>query len=409
MSSGPVESSGVRRAWCHSTRVFEGHTDLVTCVAYFPDGRRIASASIDKTVIIWDVESGRQDGQPLQHDFSVESIAISPNGRRIASGMEGDGLIVWDALTLEVVHEIKGGVYGLAYSPDGHWIATTPIDDEREVQLLDADTGRPGREPLKCDASVSCVAFSPDGSRIAVGLWNGYFQVIDIATGESVVGPIKGHTHYVMSVVYSPDGHLLITGSGDSSIQAWDSKTGVEAGKPMLGHEDDVQCISVSADGRIIASAGFDGTVRVWDLETRLQVGDSFHTDEWALSVAFSPDNQCIITGGTDGDVYLIDMKLFAIQRSSSPPTTSAQNAPLPTVYQGIDEAISRFCNTLTKPQISVSLVDAPNDWLRANSAQILQVPSIHGKARVEVNLIYPRLFVYTSEFLECYVPRWRV
>ncbi|KAH7916836.1 hypothetical protein BV22DRAFT_1124101 [Leucogyrophana mollusca] len=62
----------------------------------------------------------------------------------------------------------------------------------------------------------------------------------------------------------------------------------------------------------------------------------------------------------------------------------------LPTVQQGIHHAISRFCNALSNPQFSVSIVEAPNDWLRANSSQILQVPSIHGKERVEVDMIYP-------------------
>ncbi|KAH7916834.1 YVTN repeat-like/Quino protein amine dehydrogenase, partial [Leucogyrophana mollusca] len=271
---------------------FKGHTHRVWCVAYFPDGQHIASGSGDKTVIVWDVESGRQDGQPLQHDSDVEWIAISPDGRRIASGM-GGGLVIWDAMTRKVVHEIKaGGVYRLAYSPDGRWIATTPIVSERVVRLWDADTGRPGREPLKCGGEVLCVAFSPDGSQIAAGVGLGFFQVIEISTGKSVVGPIKGHMGHVRSVVYSPDGRLIVTASDDGSIRVWDSKTGIEVGKPMW-HRSDVLCISITADGRRIASGGgHDGTVRVWDLETRLQVGDSFDVHHWIESVAISPDDR---------------------------------------------------------------------------------------------------------------------
>ncbi|KAH7917243.1 WD40 repeat-like protein, partial [Leucogyrophana mollusca] len=294
---------------------FKGHTEYVNSVAYFPDGQHIASASHDKTVIVWDVESGRQDGQPLQHDSSVEWIAISPDGRRIASGM-GGGLVIWDAMTRKVVQEIKGdGVWRLAYSPDGRWIATC---GERVMRLWDADTGRPVREPLECDSGVLCVAFSPDGSRIAIGLRDGFFQVIEILTGESVVGPIKGHTERVSSLVYSPDGRLLVTGSQDNSIRVWDSKTGLKVGKPMLGHEDWVNRISITADGRRIASAGgFDQTVRVWDLETRLQIGDSFHTDDYVFSVAFSPDDRYIISGNGN-DVALWDTESLVIQGSVS-------------------------------------------------------------------------------------------
>ncbi|KAH7918249.1 WD40 repeat-like protein, partial [Leucogyrophana mollusca] len=204
-----------------------GHTDVVRSVAYFPDGKHIASASSDKTIIIWDLESGRQNGEPLRHDFGVMLKAISPDGRRIVGGTKEGGLIIWNAVTREVVHEIKGvGAYRAAYSPDGHWIVTAPIANEREIQLWDANTGRPGREPLKCEDNVLCVAFSPDGSQVAAGLVDGSFRVIDISTGESAVGPIKGHTEYVSSVVYSPDGRLLVTGSSDQSIRVWDSKTG---------------------------------------------------------------------------------------------------------------------------------------------------------------------------------------
>ncbi|KAH7926131.1 WD40 repeat-like protein [Leucogyrophana mollusca] len=321
-SSNPIESSGVRRASRGPTKVFKGHTAWVRCAAYFPDGRCIASASDDKTVIIWDVESSLQYGQPLQHHSAVMWIAISPDGTRIASGLEEGGFVIWDALTREVVHEIKmSGVEKLAYSPDGRWIATALVNAVREVQLWDADAGRPSRELLICNSNIRCMAFSPDGLRIAAGTADGSFQVLDIATGEVVLGPIKGHTEFVWSIVYSPDGCLLLTASRDSSIRFWDSKTGIQVGKPMFGHEYGVNCISIAANGRRIASRGIDGTVRVWDLETRLQVGGSFDADGWVFSLAFSPDGRYIISGGYNG-VFLWDTESFTIQGPSSPPTT---------------------------------------------------------------------------------------
>ncbi|KAH7918640.1 WD40 repeat-like protein [Leucogyrophana mollusca] len=336
-SSNHIESSAVRRASRRPTKVFKGQK-WVNSVAYFPDGQRIASGSNDKTIVIWNVESGRQDGQPIRHDSSVGCIAVSPDGRRIASGMQEGGLVIWDVLTREVVHELKGGgVHRLVFSPDGRWIATAPTADERMICLWDADTGRPGREPLECDGSVFCVAFSPDGSRIAAGFGGGSFQVIDISTGESVVGPVKGHKNVVdstmycpvSSIVYSPDGRLLVTASWDKSIRAWDSKTGVQVGTQM-GHEDSVLCVSAAADGRRIASGGWDGTVRVWDLETQLQVGDPFDAHGRVLSVAFSPDARYIVSGGNHDTVCLLDTDSLAGQSSPSPPTASNQKpAPL--------------------------------------------------------------------------------
>ncbi|KAH7919603.1 WD40 repeat-like protein [Leucogyrophana mollusca] len=336
--SNPIELAGAHSTSCRPTRVFEGHSDWVNSVVYFPDVRRIASASNDKTVILWDVESGRQDERRLQHDSSVRWIAISPDGKRIASGIGQGGLVIWDTLTQKVVHEVKGdGVRELAYSPDGRWILTAPMTNERVVQLWDADTGRPGGEPLKFAGSIFCVTFSPDGTRIAAGFRDGYFQVIDILTGESTVGPIKGHAEFVSSVVYSPDGLLLVTASADKSIRVWDPKTGVETGKPMLGHEYGVNCLSITADGRRVASGGNDKTVRVWDLETRLQVGDPFRVDAvdvWVLSVAFSPDGRYLISGGTDGVVSLWDTESLATQgsRQSVSPAASSRNPHVSTI-----------------------------------------------------------------------------
>ncbi|KAH7919294.1 WD40 repeat-like protein [Leucogyrophana mollusca] len=219
----------------HPTQVFKGRTGVVS-VAYFPDGQRIASASINKTVIISNVKSGRQDGKPLDHSAEIWWIAISLDGRRIACATEGTGVIIWDALTREVVYKIKCGCgQWQTYSPDGRWIATLRVDIDRVVQLWDADTGRPSGEALKCDDDVTCMAFSPDGSWIAVGFEDGSFQVIDISTGDSVVGPIKGHTGCMSSVVYLRDGCLLVTAAEEESICVWNSgKRENDAGLPRL-------------------------------------------------------------------------------------------------------------------------------------------------------------------------------
>ncbi|KAH7923268.1 WD40 repeat-like protein, partial [Leucogyrophana mollusca] len=207
----------------------KGPTNVINSVAYFPDGCHIVSASQDKMGIVWDVESGRQDGKRLHHNSIVKSMAISPDGRRIASGTEKGSLDVWDTLTREVVHEIKGdGVYRLAYSPDGRWIVSAPIVDEWVVRLWDADTGRPGREPLKCDGGVYCVkcmSITTDGRKIASGGWDDTVRpgVWDLET-RLQVGDSFDAPGWLDSVAFSTDSRY-VGGGRDNDVCIFDTES----------------------------------------------------------------------------------------------------------------------------------------------------------------------------------------
>ncbi|KAH7919497.1 WD40 repeat-like protein [Leucogyrophana mollusca] len=306
MSSPSAERTSHPRT--KATKVFKGHTDFVESVIYFPDGRHMASGSWDKTIRIWNVESGQQVGESLEHDSKVKAIAVSPDGGKIAGRVEG-GVIMWDVVGRKRVREVKidgheeQGAYALmvSFSPNGRWIATAS-SDSTSIQLWDVDTGRPVRELQQHVDVIWCLSFSPDGAHIAAGSFVGSFRVLDISTGNTVVGPIQGHADAVTSLVYSPDSRLLVTGSYDKSIRVWDAATGREVGRPMLPRSA-IQCIAMSADGKRIASASSDQTVRLWNLETRLQVFQGHSSS--IESVAYFPDGRHIASGSRDKTIRI--------------------------------------------------------------------------------------------------------
>src|SRR6202021_2948435 len=95
---------GQQRYWSAELNILQGHDDWVTSVAFSPDGKHIASGSYDKTIRVWDAETGQIVSGPFTgHDHPVISVAFSPDGKHIASGSQDKTIRVWDAETGQIV------------------------------------------------------------------------------------------------------------------------------------------------------------------------------------------------------------------------------------------------------------------------------------------------------------------
>ena len=153
--------------------------------------------------------------------------------------------------------------------------------------------------------SISEIAYSPDGTRLAVagsiGIW-----LYDAQTGEEI-NLLTGHTSGVFSVAFSPDANTIASGSSDRTVRLWDANTG-RLLRTLTGHTEWVEGVAFSPDGNTIASGSSDDTVRLWDANTgRLLRTLTGHTGS-VRSVAFSPDANTIATGSGDGTVLLWEL-----------------------------------------------------------------------------------------------------
>jgi WD40 repeat protein len=240
---------------------FHGHTGHVFAVAFHPDpyDRRILSGGIEGVVKVWDVLRSR----PViyrGHSGWVTAAAFRRDGRLVvtesdmwraylACGMATEELrkrtqVVtrfWDPDTGEPVPPPAAPGIDPAFgsfsrfqdlavtSPDGRWIVkVAPFDvnaeapSGRDVQLIDAASGRVVRTLVGHTDGVSCVAFSPDGRRIATASMDRTVKLWDAETGQEVL-TLRDHTATVTCVAFSPDGYRLLSGSIDHTARVWDA------------------------------------------------------------------------------------------------------------------------------------------------------------------------------------------
>jgi WD40 repeat protein len=284
-----------------------GLTNAAFSVTFSPDGKRLAAASED-SVLLWSTDVGAGGGTSLRVDATkVKRVIFSPDGRRLATASSDGTIRLWDASTGTPLPQVFVGhhdvVNSIAFSPDGHRLVSG--SDDKTVRLWDADTARPIGEPMTGHKdAVTAGAFSPDGHRVASGSKDKTVYLWDADTRRPVAGPMIGHNDVVHEIAFSPDGRMLASAGGDNVVWLWDTGTGSAIGRPLTGHDFEVYSLAFSPDGRYVVTGSYDESVRLWDVGDMILAGQG---ELW--TVALSPDGRRIASGGDDGSVRLWDTR----------------------------------------------------------------------------------------------------
>jgi len=313
-STGAGGKAGGDKPAGPTTLTLKGHTASVRNGAFTSDGRILATTSQDKSVRLWDTQTGAL--LRTLEGYGTGSVVFSPDGKTGASesiedrdGRNYYAVKVWDVQTGALKHTLDLQQGPMAFSPDGNSLATIPLGNgPKGISLWDVQTGglrqTLSQEPFLHPYSVRDVIFSPDGNLLVVGTGrqsqSGEVVLIDASTGATK-SRLSGHTNIVQRVAISPDGLTLASASLDGTVRLWDLNTG-QTRQTLKGDTPPLSAL-FSFDGKMLA-AGLPAGVMMWDAQSgseKPSVGDS-----WSIAIGFSPDGKTILVATKDGnDVVL--------------------------------------------------------------------------------------------------------
>jgi len=205
-------------------RAIPTHGDCIRWLECLPDGRRVVTGSCSRTVRVWNLESGEEEGTSMEHEKDITDLAATWDGKKIVSSEWSGRIKVWDAKSHKLIKEWTHpeSCPTVAISPDNRLIAVGGWS----VAICTMQ-GRQVNRSIKIGRKAWSMCFSPDGNKLACGTIFGTC-VYNVASGTLVLGPLN--RHWVRVVLWSRDGARLFCGSEDGTICCWNSDTGQQIG-----------------------------------------------------------------------------------------------------------------------------------------------------------------------------------
>ncbi len=262
--------------------VLAGHTDSVQAVAFSPNGKLIVSGSADKTVRLWEVETGKLRRARDEHTAPVNIVAFSLKGNKF-----------WSASR-------KNNMLRSWYSRDGgRWsVKTSSVDIVKSITTeAFSQHSETFAKAVELTMTIQDIKFAVFSS--------------ETDTGNDLAPIFTKHREKIVALAISPASGFIATGSSDWTIEVWKVGTeplkGMDLGDPLWilrGHAGTVTAVAFSPSGKILASGSVDQRVRLWDLATGQHLHTFSNYTSKISAVAFVRDD-VLACGSSDGTVFI--------------------------------------------------------------------------------------------------------
>jgi WD40 repeat protein len=328
----------VDRDWLESKDTFDlFHSDSITVIAVTPDNERVLSGSNDKTIRVWNLETGNLLSILSGHREQVSSIALSSNGKFLISSSLDKTIKVWNTATLKKGFQLKSGLlmaYKICYiGISGVWvilviaigfgflkyhsaILQNPLLDFGLFQqilfiiflnyvLLIYKAIGYFIEEKYCERDNKLI-ITPDNKRAIAGSRDKTLKIWDLTTRRQIY-TLQGHKDWIASVAVTLDSKYLISGSKDKTLKVWNLGTGKEL-FTLAGHSSPVTAVAVTVtpddlraiDGLRAISSSSDGSLKVWDLEFREEILTLEGHRDSVEAIAVTPNGKRLVSAASD-------------------------------------------------------------------------------------------------------------
>lgn len=298
-----------------SVHTFAGHWDSVVSTVTTPDGKRLISVSLDRTLRLWDLNSGA----PLMHFYgcigTAGSFVVTADGQSLIYATDDHCLVMYDLNSGTLLRRFRGHTSKIGtclVTPDGQLVISSASDSS--IRVWRVQTGEQLALLTGHQSPPSSGAVTKEGRFLVTGSWDHTLRVWDLKTGRNV-RTLQGHTGAISGFAITADGKYVVSSSWDHTLRLWDLTTGVKI-HVLVGHTAPVNGCTITPDGRFAVSASDDHSLKVWDLQGGRELRTLFGHSAAVKGCVMSPDGKSVISVSEDATLRQWDISTGTLLRT---------------------------------------------------------------------------------------------